>query len=229
MSKRVLAVVAHGDDEILGCGGTLARHSDLEDEVRILIMTDGVGSRYGAKKCPVEVENRESETREAARLIGAKQVDFFGFPDNKMDSVPLLDIVTSIEDYLSSFDPHIIYTHHANDLNIDHQLTQRATITASRPNPDTSISDIYGFEVLSSSEWNFLGANNGFSPNYFVDISDSLNRKLNALKAYSSEIRNFPHPRSMEACESLAKLRGSTAGFYAAEAFTLLRSIRSCP
>jgi len=228
-SRRVLAVVAHADDEILGCGGTLALHSDLQDEVRILILTDSVGSRTSDKKWETEFDERRLHANAAASVVGAQKIDFLSFPDNKMDSIPLLDIVKEVEAYIQAFRPTTIYTHHAGDLNIDHQLTLRATITATRPLPESHVENIFGFEVPSSTEWNWPDFNDAFRPNVFVDISNSLPRKLDALRAYRNEIRQFPHPRSIETCESLARVRGSTSGFYAAEAFTLLRSIRTCP
>ena len=163
---------------------------------------------------------------EAAAKVGAKDVALFKLPDNRLDTVPLLDLVKLVEDIIQKFQPEVIYTHHAGDLNIDHGLVQRAVLTATRPLPGQSVREIYAFEVPSSTEWAFQQLQPVFRPNVFVDISRTLEAKIAGLACYDSETRKFPHPRSPEALRALAARWGSVAGCQAAEAFELVRSVR---
>jgi len=215
--KKILVVAAHPDDEVLGCGGTIARHSDEGDEVYILFMTDGVSSR---KNASVEDEwERHKSMHQSCEILGTQRPQFLGFPDNRMDTVALLDVVKEIEQVINKIQPSIIYTHHKGDLNIDHQITHQAVLTACRPIPKSPVSEIYSFEVLSSTEWPSPSSQSIFIPNRYVDISNYMTLKLKALDAYSEEMRDYPHSRSIGAIESLAKYRGSTMGLMAAESF----------
>jgi len=228
IQNKVLAVVAHPDDEVLGCGGTLARHAKDGADVNVLILADGVGSRFfndntmASKK---EVTARENMTLRAAELMGIKKTIFLRLPDNKMDSIPLLDIIREVEDHIKQFCPNIIYTHHSGDVNIDHRLTHEAVITVCRPQPGFNVSTILCFESPSSTEWQPPKSNTPFAPDWFVDISGELDIKRKALKEYSSEVRQWPHTRSEEAVVSLARWRGASVGVAAAEAFVLARHI----
>jgi LmbE family N-acetylglucosaminyl deacetylase len=220
--KNVLVVAAHPDDEVLGCGGTIARHVNNGDKVYIVFMTNGVGSRISTKEGD-RIE-REGFANRASKILGAEPPIFLNFPDNRMDSVELLDVVKSLEAVIKEICPEIIYTHYIDDLNIDHQITHRAMITACRPQPGFSVKKICIFEVLSSSDWS-LGNSNSFSPNYYVNIESTINLKIKALKVYKSEIRDFPHSRSIESVKSQVTLRGSSVGLSAAEAFIVIREI----
>jgi LmbE family N-acetylglucosaminyl deacetylase len=222
MSKTVLVVAAHTDDEALGCGGTIARHVVEGDTVYAVFLADGVTSRPDATV--KEVEQRNAAAKRAHKILGVKKTYMLGFPDNRMDSVPLLDIVQKLERVLDEIKPQIIYTHHCGDLNVDHYITHRALLTACRPVPGSSVKEIYAFEVLSATEWNTPGVN-PFIPNIFVDISAYINTKLEALKAYEMEMRPEPHSRSIVNAERLAMLRGCSVGLTAAEGFTLVRAI----
>ena len=147
-------------------------------------------------------------------------------PLDAMDTVALLDIVKAIEKVMHKINPHIIYTHHSGDLNIDHVRTARAVLTACRPLPGANIEALYGFEVLSSTEWAGPSSGHAFCPNHFVDISDDFATKMKSIDAYRLEMRTFPHPRSNEAIEAQAILRGAQAGVHKAEAFTTIRTIQ---
>jgi len=227
---NILVIAAHPDDEILGCGGTIAKHSSQGDQVHALILAEGLTSRnYNATEAYVDTPEALAKltecTKKACSIVGAASVAFTGFPDNKMDSVSLLDIIKPIEAKIREVNPEIIYTHQPGCLNIDHQLTHRATVTAARALPGAQIKTLLFFESPSSSEWQVPGGGSAFVPNWFVDIEDTLELKLKALKAYDSEMRAFPHPRSYEGISNLAKYRGASAGFKAAEAFTLGRHL----
>jgi LmbE family N-acetylglucosaminyl deacetylase len=221
-SSCVLAVVAHPDDEVLGAGGTLARHAANGDEVHILFLADGVGARGDDK---LKVERRAKAARLAASLLGAHEPHFLGFPDNRLDEIDLLDITQAVERIIGKIEPSTIYTHHAGDLNIDHLLCHRAVLTACRPLPDSRVRRIYSMEVPSSTEWSSPHSADGFAPTRFVDISATNETKRHALEAYAEEMRPFPHPRSFEAINALAMWRGASAGLRAAEAFMVVREI----
>ena len=227
MNRKILLIAAHPDDEVLGCGGTIAKHVMQGDEVYCLILGEGVTSRYSQREeAEVELKQLKSEAEEAAKILGIKEVFFRDFPDNRFDAVPLLTIVKAVEEVKEEIKPSIIYTHHHGDLNIDHQITFQAVLTACRPVKDEIVREIYSFEVPSSTEWNSPPANNYFMPTVFVDISQTFDKKIAALKAYQGEIREYPHPRSPEALRAIAMRWGSAVGCQAAEAFELIRLIR---
>ena len=220
--KKVLIIVSHPDDEILGCGGTIAYHKNKNDKVKILFLSDGVTSRDNFKK--KEIKKREESAKNACSVLGVKDLEFNSYPDNMFDSIPLINIVKTIENTISKFKPNIIYTHSSSDLNIDHQITHRATMTACRPISCIHLTEIYSFEVLSSTEWS-ISNKDVFKPNHFVDISKFLNLKIKAIKKYANELRKEPHPRSLNIIKSLAILRGSNCGVKFAEGFMLERRI----
>ena len=212
---KVLVVAAHPDDEALGCGGTIAKHAD----VTVLTLTDGVGSRDGKSS----VAGRVYAHDQAARFLGFKSIRA-DLPDNQLDAAPLLKVVRLVESVVEEIKPDIIYTHHGGDLNIDHRITHQAVMTACRPMPGSSVKAIYAFEVPSSTEW-ASESERAFRPNHFVDICATMDRKIEALKAYEEEMRPFPHARSIEAVKALATWRGASVGLKAAEAFMTLRRI----
>ena len=224
MNKIILVVAAHPDDEVLGCGGTMARHVNYGDKVHVVFMSDGVSSRVSAK------DNEENERRKcankASEILGAQPPIFLNFPDNRMDEVALLDIVQSLEGVIYKIKPDVVYTHHLGDLNIDHQITHKAVITACRPQPEFSVKEIYAFEVLSSTGWNSSTIENVFIPNTFVDITRVWKKKTDALHCYNNELRDFPHARSYKGVETLAIYRGVSIGVEYAEAFNLERKIK---
>jgi LmbE family N-acetylglucosaminyl deacetylase len=227
MAERVLVVASHPDDEILGLGGTLARHAEEGDVVDILIMAEGATSRDRTRDPSSrrdEMAGLRAAAGKAARILGVRPPRFAGLPDNRMDGLELLDVVKLIEAAVAEVKPDIIYTHHAHDLNVDHQITHQAVLTACRPLPGAVVSAIYAYETVSSTEWGVAG--HGFHPTHFVDVSRYLDRKVSALEAYESEMRPAPHARSTAAVRALAQLRGSSVGMAAAEAFVVIRELR---
>ena len=224
-SEVILCVAAHPDDEILGCGGTMAKLSG-DNSVYTLILGEGITSRdiLDTEKSG-GLEELKKQSEQANKILGVKKVFFEKFQDNKFDTIPLLDIIKSIEKTIQEIKPEVIFTHHYGDLNIDHQLTHRAVLTAVRPVGSPIVKKIRSFEVLSSTEWNYQNQNNVFTPNTYIDISETLNKKLEAMKVYKSEIRDYPHPRSLEGIKILAQKRGLEAGLKFAEAFMLIREI----
>ena len=216
---KVLIFVAHPDDEVLGCGATIAKHIDNSDMVQIVFLSDGFSSRN-------DDENRDSNAQKASKVLACQNPIFLNYPDNQLNTVPLLDIVKKIETIVSDFQPNIIYTHYFGDLNIDHQITHKAVITACRPQPNFCVKEIYSFEVLSATHWQSPSMSNAFNPNYFVDVSDFIKQKIKALKCYDNEMRDYPHARSYEAVVSLSSFRGSSVGVHNAEAFVIERLIK---
>jgi N-acetylglucosamine malate deacetylase 1 len=224
---RVLVVAAHPDDEVLGCGGTIAWHADQGDEVAIHIMAEGATSRMDVPDrvaMSSELAGLRESARNAATILGAS-VSFDSYPDNRMDSVDLLDVVKSVEDVIVAIRPERVYTHHAGDVNIDHRIVHQAVVTACRPTPGQCVRSLLFFEALSSTEWQPPASCSIFAPDWFVPISSTMDKKRRALQAYASEMREFPHPRSLAAIEHLAGWRGACAGLPAAEAFMLGRMV----
>lgn len=225
---RVLVIAAHPDDEVLGCGGVIARHAAAGDEVHIFILGEGATSRHQIRNIgghTRETGTLQSAACSAAAILGAQRPQFAGLPDNRMDSVPLLDVVKRVEAVVAEWSPTIVYIHHGGDLNVDHRIAHQASITACRPVPDAAVKAIYAFEIVSSTEWSSAALGEGFRPQRFVDISHILDRKLEALECYASEMRRFPHARSIEGIATLAKLRGASAGLQVAEAFMVVREV----
>src|SRR4030042_6908720 len=219
MNKKIMVIAAHPDDEILGAGGTLIKHAQAKDEVFCLILGEGVMSRTGAKKH--EIKKLQRQTAEAGKIIGFKKIFFSDFPDNSFDAVPLLKIVKVVEQYLENIKPDIVYTHYENDLNIDHRIAFQAVLTACRPINDNCPREIYAFETLSCSEWQV--PDKKFKPNTYIDIADVVEKKIEALKKYKSEIRLYPHSRSPEGIKILAQYRGLESYLRFAEAMQLIR------
>jgi len=224
--KKVLIVAAHPDDEILGCGGTITRLVRESSEAYTLILGEGVTSRDDVRnkgKREKEVAELKRQAKEANKLLNIKEVFFFGFPDNRFDTVSLLDIVKTIEKVKNKIKPDVIFTHYERDLNIDHQITYRAVITATRPLKGESVKEIYSFEVPSSTEWYYPLS---FSPEVFFDISETVDIKLKSLEKYKTELREYPHPRSLEGIKLIARLWGMKVGLNYAEAFKVVRIIK---
>lgn len=220
--KTILIVAAHTDDEALGCGGTIARHVSEGDSVSAIFIADGVSSRSEANY--QDQVKRNSAAEQARKILGIKENIYINLPDNRLDSIPLIEIIKRIETVIQKLAPNIIYTHHYGDLNVDHRITHQAVLTACRPIPQSSVSEIYAFEVMSSTEWASPLAE-PFVPNHFVDISGYLDAKLEALRAYQVEMRQSPHSRCVQNIKSLATYRGHAVGRSAAEAFVTLRTI----
>lgn len=225
----ILVVAAHPDDEVLGCGGTIARHAAGGDDVHLAILGEGISSRHDRREeaSATGLQALQVDARAAAAALGARGIVFGGLPDNRFDRVALLDVVKQVEDWIGTYRPAAIYTHHPGDLNVDHGVVFRAVLTATRPGAaSVTVPDVYAFEVASSTEWAFQRIEPPFRPSVFVDISATLDRKIAAMECYRSERRGAPHPRSPEALRAAAARWGSVAGMPAAEAFELIRSLR---
>lgn len=203
--KKVLEVVAHPDDEIIGCGGTIARHVKNGDAVQVVFLADGFGSRDDGV-------DRSKAANDVAKFLECNPPIFLNLPDNQLDTLPLLDIVKKVETIVSRFKPDNVYTHNFGYLNIDHQITHRPVITACCPQPGFSVKELYSFEVLSAIHWQSQSMGDAFVPNYFVNISDYIRLKIKALHFYDEEIRDYPHIRTYNSVENLSKFRGSLVG-----------------
>ncbi len=222
--SKILVVAAHPDDELLGVGGTVRRLSDEGNEVYALIMAEGITSRSDKREDSdqSELDALKKDSRKACETVGYKDVEFCGLPDNRMDSLDLLDVIKKLTPFIEKYSPEIIFTHHHGDLNIDHRITNEAVLTCTRPMLGEKVKKIYAFETPSSTEWNY-NYTEPFTPNVYYDITQTVDFKIKGMDCYKSERREYPHPRSGEALEALAKVRGSQCGFEKAEAFMLLR------
>lgn len=225
--KNVLVVAAHPDDEVLGCGGFISKLVQNGASVSTLFISDGVSSRknYFEKKLwKDELEIRRAAAFDAASIMGTAKPVFYNFPDNQLDQVPLLELAKIVEDHLKTILPNLVLTHFPGDLNVDHRRVAEAVTTASRPGSKGSPSEIWAFEVPSSTEWSLI-PNQNFTPNIFVDVSEQSDKKIKALEAYNFEMREFPHPRSKKAIVALMDWRASSSALTQAESFVLLRKI----
>ena len=218
---KIAVIAAHPDDEVLGCGATIARHVALGDEVHVLLMTDGVSARG---ESGAAADGRRRAMEQALSILGVKTWRLLDLPDNEMDSRPLLKIIQAIEPMIEEMDPSIIYTHFHGDLNVDHRITHQAVMTACRPQPGCSVTEIFCFEVPSSTDWAGSGQAM-FQPNVFVDVTDHWDIKARALNAYSLEMRTAPHARSIDALDMLSRTRGASVGMQRAEAFVCMRRL----
>lgn len=225
---KILVIAAHPDDEVLGCGATSARLVIEGHDVHFAILGEGMTSRKTERAATdaTQLANLHAHAHAAAERLGVKSLTFHKLPDNRLDTVPLLDVVKIVEDLVERILPEVIYTHHGGDLNVDHGVIHRAVLTATRPVAGQPVQEIYAFEVPSSTEWSFQRLEPVFKPNVFVDVTHTLEAKVAAMECYATEARTFPHPRSPEALRAIAMRWGSVAGCGAAEAFELVRSIR---
>lgn len=229
-SARTLVVAAHPDDEVLGCGATMARIASTGGIVQTIFLADGESSRFpaseiGASKVIERILARRVAANSAATFLGSLPPKFFDLPDNRMDTVPMLEIVKIIEKEIAIFKPSRVFTHFSGDLNVDHQKVHEAALVATRPQGDSCVDEVICFELPSSTEWRPPGSRQTFTPNLFVNVMGFEGQKFSALEAYEAEMRAFPHPRSKEAIMSLMKWRGASSNLVASEAFMLSRGI----
>ena len=229
IGKTILVVVAHPDDEVLGCGASIAKWTASGSMVHILIMAEGSTSRDLVGNRETKSEELlllEKSAHQVGSILGAVSVKLLGLPDNRMESLDRLDVIKAIEAEIERIKPHTVVTHHAGDLNIDHRITHEAVVTACRPQPGHSVRLLLTFEVMSSTEWQPTGSNIAFQPNWFENVAETFDYKIKALEFYKSEMREWPHPRSLKNIEYVAQCRGSTIGCEFAEGFMLLRLIQ---
>jgi LmbE family N-acetylglucosaminyl deacetylase len=219
---RILAVAAHPDDEILGVGGTIAMHVDRGDVVQLAIMCEGISMRYP----PERLAEVRQQSMKAAAILGVHDVIIRDLPDQRLDILPLSEIVKEVEALIRGFQPDSVYTQFSGDINRDHRVLAEAVAVAARPFAAPHVAEILMFETPSSTEWGFSQLAPSFQPNVFVDISRTLERKLQAFACYEAEVCPEPHPRSLIALRERAHYWGSHVNRHAAEAFTCLRQIR---
>ncbi len=211
--KRVLVVAAHPDDEILGIGGTIAKHVQQGDVVRSVVMCEGESLRYG------EDVGQNFAMKKAAEILGVEKIEHLNFPDQRLDTYTLTEIIKPLEKISEEFKPNIIYCQYGGDANLDHKLLFEAANIAFRP-IDLWVEEVYAFYTLSSTEWAYPRT---FEPNVWVDITDTFNQKIEAISCYKSEIRKYPHPRSIQAIENAAGFFGNMCCMEKAEPFILIR------
>lgn len=221
-NRTILVVVAHPDDETLGCGGTIAKHSQNGDRVYAVAMTDGVSSR---KPTRIAQKKRLLCAVNAAAVLGFTWIKSPEFEDNRMDSVALLEVVKVIERIKEKIQPNLVYTHSAADLNVDHRILSQAVLTAFRPQPEETCKEIRAFEIPSATDYGHPSVTSAFKPNLYVDISSTWKNKTDALIKYGEELRKAPHTRSLDGIKALALVRGYQVGVSLAEAFEILRRI----
>ena len=223
MSRQVLVIAAHPDDETYGLGGTMACHVQQGDEVSVMMLADGVTARHN------EIELQKAAAREACAALGVSDVRFAGLPDQRLDGMPLLEVIKPIHALVTELQPQVVYTHHRGDANQDHRVAFAATLVAVRPFGQNPVRRVVCYEIPSSTEWGPPFSEWAFLPNTFIDISATLEAKLEAIACYrntfQSEVKAFPHPRSPEAVHIYAQQRGVTVGMKAAEAFVLMREL----
>lgn len=217
----VAVVAAHPDDEILGAGGTVAGHIRRGDEVHAVVVADGATSRYEEQMVQVLAD----AAKRAADVLGVASLRTCGLPDQRLDDLPLLDVTRALEDVLAELRPEVVYSHFPGDVNLDHGVVARAAWTACRPYVLPGLRRFAAFETPSSTEWAWPLDGGAFKPNLFVDVTATLDQKLRAMACYATELREYPHPRSLRALEERAAFWGSHVGRRAAEPFCILREV----
>ena len=223
MNENVLIIVAHSDDETISMAGTICKHIKKGDKVYVSSMTNGVGSR--PKQNDSDINERKFSAMKASQILGFQWIESYDFDDNSMDNYPLIQIVKCIENIKTKYKPSLIYTHSNSDLNIDHRVVLNAVLTAFRPQPGELCKEIRLFEVPSSTDYSSTALSPRFNPNLFIDISNFWDKKLLALKSYDSEMREYPHSRSIDGILNLSRRRGNQVGFDLAEAFEVVRKL----
>jgi len=215
---KILVISPHPDDEVLGCGGTMAKHSINKDEVYLCIVTKGYEPDWSKEF----MENMKEQIDESSKTLGVKETYFLDYPTAKLDTVSQKKLNESFFEIIEKIKPDILYFPHKGDLNKDHRIIFESVLVASRP-INHKIKRILSYEVLSETEWG--QQIEPFIPNVYVDVSETFTKKIEAMNAYKSELKKYPHPRSIEIIEVLAKKRGSEVGLMLAESFKLIREI----
>jgi LmbE family N-acetylglucosaminyl deacetylase len=221
---RVLVVTAHPDDEVLGMGGTVAAHAvDRRDSVRILCVTDGSSAQYVGDAQKMQQKNEDA--RRAAHELGVEDFVHRNLPDMRLDTVPHIEVNAVIEEHIRDLRPEIVYAPHP-DVNLDHCALFDSVLVATRPFPDQPVRRVLTYATVSSTEWSAAGRN-WFVPNWFVDVTSTMERKLAAFRCYATEHRAYPHPRSERALRAHGEYFGASVGCEYAEPFVLVRGLES--
>ena len=218
---NVLVIAPHPDDETIGAGGTIAKHVANGDDVYLCIVTRAYSPDWHEEV----IKEKRKEVLEVSKILGIKKTYFLNLPTVKLDTIPQKELNDHIFGIINKVQPQIVYTTHRGDINKDHRLVFDATMVATRPIPGRSVKKVLSYELLSSTEWTSSLPERIFVPNVYVDISDTLKDKVKAFSLYKSEVKEYPHPRSLEAISIFAKKRGTEVGLKAAEAFILLKEI----
>lgn len=221
MKNKILVICAHPDDETLGMGGTIALHIQKKDQVFVLVLADG---QFGRGRDIKRIEKRRKQAQKACSILGVKKIKFLNYPDQKLDSIPLVEICGKIENVINQFKPDTVYTHYWGDVNQDHRITFEAVLIAARPKPNSSINQLVCFDVPSSTDWG--NPFNSYSPNLFINIEKVIEKKIKAFLEYKNEVRNPPHPRSKNGIINRAQYWGYSVGINFAEAFLRIREIK---
>lgn len=229
-NKRILIVVAHPDDEVIGLGSTINKLvKNYNCYIKCVILGEGITSRdktRNVEKRKKELELHQSNIYSSKKILGFQEISIYDLPDNRFDSIPLLDIIKIVEEEKTLFSPDVIFTHHGGDLNIDHQKTYQSVITAARPLKNERVALIITFETFSGTEWQPSIDPEIYRPNFFIEITEEeLNVKKQAMNCYDFEKRDYPHPRSLKALEISAQKNGIIAGCKLAESFCIIRLI----
>ena len=220
--NKVLVIAPHPDDEILGCGGTMIKHIEAGDEVFVCIATKGCLPLFS----PESVEKVRNEAKKCHNLIGVKKTFFLDFPAAMMEKVERYEMNGKVLDVIREVQPDIVFLPHWGDMQKDHQMVAEACMVALRPKYEPKVKAIYSYETMSETAWNAPNVQNEFIPNVFVDITETLEKKKDALKVFETQVSPFPDARSLESIEALAKYRGALMHVKAAEAFMLIREIK---
>ncbi|MCS6979903.1 MAG: PIG-L family deacetylase [Flavobacteriales bacterium] len=221
MSLNVLILAPHPDDEVLGCGGIIARYASAGARVHVLVITRGIPEIFP----PEQIEETRRELAQAHELLGVCETRFLDFPAPRLDTIPHHQVADALRREVVRIRPDVMYIPHSGDIHADHKIVHHAAMVAARPRPPFTVKKVLSYETLSETDWALPVSSDAFMPNVFVDISAHLDRKLQALACYQSQILHGPPARAPENVEALARLRGSTIGVHAAEAFMLMREI----
>jgi LmbE family N-acetylglucosaminyl deacetylase len=220
--KKILVVAAHPDDEILGVGGTISKLTKQGKQVDVLIFTDGSSSQYFDNN--IILEDKFIEAKIANNVVGAKLLKRADFPDMRLDTVAHIDKNIVLTKIISEGEYDTIFVQNVSDINRDHRELYESTVVACRPYPNQKVKYLLSYYVNSSTEWGNILLDKPFKPNVFIDISNTISLKLEAMKHYKTELRTYPHPRSIEAINNTSKYFGNTVGVEYAEAFKLIFS-----
>ena len=223
--KKYLIVAAHPDDDILGCGGTLKKLTKLKKNVRVIFVAEGSSCRFKnynkfEKKIEETIKQREKFAKQALLDLGINNSYFYNLVCGKLNNYPITEISKIVEDEIAKFNPEVVITHSNYDVNLDHKTVYQACLQSTRPKNRNKIKALISFEILSSTEWKYNGI---FEPNLFINIEKEIKYKIKAMKKYKTEMSNFPHPRSVEGINTLAKYRGIQSQNKFAEAFKIIR------
>jgi len=221
MNRNVVVIATHADDEVLGCGGVIKKHSEHGDHVHIVVVTKGSPEVYSQE----QVDRIRSELVRAGEILGVTSIDSLGFPAPRLDTVPQHILAEAIRKSIEKVGAEWVYLPHHGDIHFEHKLAHAAALVACRPSNTCRVNRLMTYETLSETEWAIPIGDHAFIPTMFVEITDQLQAKLDAMSAYQSQLKEFPHCRSLDSIKALSRIRGGTIGVPCAEAFSTIRDI----